>query len=462
MNNYNNSADKTTHFEIVNNPDIQSFLNECSYMVNPTGEEAKEISSLFSKVCTYNEELPNNIIAIDGSSYESSINDNLPFTRVGYVKIGNILIQRDKFCDIGKEKYIDPFKVAEIEKQNSSTIFAFPSSNMQYKNQSNIRDGFRLALDNYMHKYRSEESDYKTSLRSTLFELAKYRSKGEKTSKKQSIILHVCPNCMERDIPVFNIEEDQLCPHCHAPIYPTDCLRIWENIEEGGSNQSALTRFTNVIEHLFIIHFIRDIMNRSPNSFVESLSNIAFFVDGPLAIYGNPAWVHNAILKYLFEVNGIMKEHGKSPILIIGNVRNSEVVDYFKYINSEIMSETVLCLSDKSRNKYVNFNKTASSSTFGNETYYGQDFIYKSRSGKLIVFNIPYPFKDKANLISFKNEKSKISNYENFNKAILLLEEFECDLYRNTLVPVALARKHTIISLKPGSKVLDLLTRNSL
>ena len=119
------SADKTTHFEIINNPDIQSFLNDCKYFNEPTGEEAKEVASMFLKISIQNEGLPNNIIAIDGSSYESSIDSKLPFTRAGYVKIGNILICRDKLSSLGKEKFVNPFRMAEIEKQNSSTVFAF-------------------------------------------------------------------------------------------------------------------------------------------------------------------------------------------------------------------------------------------------------------------------------------------------------------------------------------------------
>lgn len=456
------SADKTTHFEIVNNPDIQLFLKDCKYFSEPTGEEAIEVASMFLKTDIQHEALPNNIIAIDGSSYESSIDSKLPFTRVGYVKIGNILIRRDMLNSLGKEKFVDPFKMAEIEKQNSSTIFAFPGSNMQYKEQLSTRDGFRCALDNYMHMYRSDKNDYKTSLRSTLFELAKYRYHNKTSSENQCIILHSCPSCKAESIEVFNIEELQLCPKCRKPIYPSDCLRIWENIEEGASNQSALTRFTNVIEHIFVVHFIRDIINRSPNAFVETLSDIAFFIDGALAIYGNPAWVHGAIMKFLHSINEIILKNEKNPILIIGNVRNNEVVNYFKYIDSEIPPGTILCLSDEIRNKYVNFNKPPSSSTFGSETYYGQDFIYKSKSGKMMVFDLPYPFKDKTDLNIFIKEKSKIENYKNLNKALLLLEEFECDLYSNTVIPVALARKHTVISLKPGSKILDLLTKNSL
>lgn len=56
-----------------------------------------------------------------------------------------------------------------------------------------------------------------------------------------------------------------------------------------------------------------------------------------------------------------------------------------------------------------------------------------------------------------------MNKYKNLNRALFLLEEFECDLYSNTVIPVALARrKHTVISLKHGSKILSLLTRKSL
>lgn len=50
--------------------------------------------------------------------------------------------------------------MAEIERKNI-TIFCFSGSNMQYKGQVSTRDGFRLALDNYMHMYRSDINDYK-------------------------------------------------------------------------------------------------------------------------------------------------------------------------------------------------------------------------------------------------------------------------------------------------------------
>lgn len=456
-----NDSDKTTHVEIVENPDVIAFLKQCEYMVEPSGAEAREVASLFSLVNRNEESLPTNIISIDGSCYEASLDDKLPFTRVGYVKIGNILIKKDEFLGLGNERYVDPFKVAEMEKINQSTIFTFPSSNMLYKGKDSVRDSFRAALDHYLYKYRNHPDKPETSLRTTLFKLASYRN-GLKSDAEDELLLHVCPNCGAEKITVWDVEEEQCCPHCGKAVYPSDCLRIWEEVDDNGSNQSALTRFTNVIEHVFVVHYVRTIIESSPQSYVDALSDICFFMDGPLAIFGNAAWVHNSIMKYLYQINSVLEEHNKKPILIIGLVKSGSVIDYFRLIQNEVKEDTVLCLSDEVRNKYVNFNRKASNSTFGNETYYGQDFIYKAKSGKLIVFNLPYPFESKGNVEKFIAEKAKMSNYINLNGCISLIDEFECDLYDNTVVPVALARKHTVISLKPGTQVLDLLTKMNM
>lgn len=56
----------------------------------------------------------------------------------------------------------------------------------------------------------------------------------------------------------------------------------------------------------------------------------------------------------------------------------------------------------------------------------------------------------------------KFENYPQLALAIKLINHLESDLYKNAVVPIALAHKYTAISLEPGGKVLDLLTRKSL
>lgn len=62
----------------------------------------------------------------------------------------------------------------------------------------------------------------------------------------------------------------------------------------------------------------------------------------------------------------------------------------------------------------------------------------------------------------FKEGKSNISYYNNLDKAINVINEFECDLSSEKIVPIILSEKYTSISIEPGATVLDLLTKNSL
>lgn len=274
--------------------------------------------------------------------------------------------------------------------------------------------------------------------------------------------MHKCPSCEKNNLLVRDVPEEQFCPECKNTIFPSDCLRIWEEVNDFVSNQVALTRFMNVAEHLFLVHYIRIIKNTNPQSFVDILNNVCFFIDGPLAIFGNAAWIQSSIMKFLFEINKEMTKHGKDPVMILGLQKSGKVYDYLQLIGKSLTKNRIYCLDDDFRNKYIDFDKTPSSSTFGSETYYGQDFLFKTQSGRTFVFAVPYPFKDKTDKKVFSQEKSKIKNYVNIGAYTKLIEDFECDLYENAVVPIALAHKYTAISLKPGSKVLDLLSRSNI
>jgi len=97
------------------------------------------------------------------------------------------------------------------------------------------------------------------------------------------------------------------------------------------------------------------------------------------------------------------------------------------------------------------------------ETYYGQDFIFKTSNGRTFVMALPYPYAAKELPgRDFIKEKIKLENYPNLPQALKLINYLESDLYENAVVPIVLAHRFTAISLKPGGRVLDLLTRKSL
>lgn len=404
-------------------------------------------------------ELPQQVIAIDGSIYPSTINEQLPSTEIGYVKIGSVLIDMTKFGGLRVGRYVDPFKVAAIENNNQSLKFFLPSANICWKGKKSVRDSFRAVVDDalYSEKTRFNPANPKTSLRTTLFHLASQRSGEMRTGDPERLKIHKCPHCGESNIEVEDIPRQQNCPKCNAEIYPTDCLRLWEEVNESQSNKSAMMRFMQIVEHLLPIHYIRHIAENS----LVSLGENVFFVDRPLAIFGTAAWLHATILQYLAEINKRLEKITQPPVLIIGLQKTGQVVDHVGLIERFIEPNRIFAINDTYRYDYIVPGREEAKNGFGYETYYGQDFIYKTPNNRTFVFALPYPFSSKKT--NFILEKTKLKHYDGtLSRALALINNFECDLYENALIPIALANRHTAISLVPGGRVLDILTRESL
>ncbi len=461
----NEFANKSSHFDIIKSKEIQDFLSESNYLKNPDEKSCEEMCSGFIDVPNIDcFELPSKIIATDGSFYESSINRYLPSTKVGYIKIGCMLIDLEKFnsIKIPGTKFVDPFKVAELQDDNSSLTFPMPSANILTGGKDNVVDSFRYNTDKLLLKYRTNEKNYKTSLRSTLFKLSSYRPESDQNNSNL-IYLHRCPKCNTENIQLKDIEEQQFCNECKNELYPSDCLRLWEEVSEYQSNGGPISRFMMVLEHIMPIHYIRMIEEYNSDSSASIFNNLSFIVDGPLAIFGTAAWLHRCIMKYLYSINKCQLQKGLNEILFVGIQKTGQLVEYTELISKYIKSNTIFPVDDDYRYKYIAFSRNPSKNGFGFETYYGQDFIYTSKTKRHFVFSLPFPFynkdlKDK----DFNTEKIVLSNYNSIARAIKLIDKFECDLYKNAIIPVALAHKYTAISLKPGSKVLDLLTIEGL
>lgn len=453
-------ADKASHYDIVKDPEVLQFLEDCNYLTSPSEEQGKAIGDCFEVPPRVDaSELPQQVIAIDGSDYPAEINERLPSTEIGYVKVGSVLIDMTKFGSLRVGRYVDPFRVAELQKDNNALKFLLPSANICWKGKTSVRDSFRAVVDNHLYsaKTRFDADEPKTSLRTTLFHLASRRPDGMGTGDPQCLKLHKCPNCNFGPIEVKDIPETQNCPKCNAEVYPSDCLRLWEEVNEFQSNRAAMSRFMQVVEHLLPIHYVRYLVNNS----LVSLGSIAFFVDRPLAIFGTAAWLHRSIMCYLVEVNERLRKIHQTPVLIIGLQKTGQVVDHVGLIERFVQPNRIFAIDDDYRYRYIVSGRVPSQNGFGYETYYGQDFIYKTDSGRSFVFALPYPFasKDSGNFVQVKTE---INRYSDLPRAIALINHFEYDLYENALIPIALAHKHTAISLIPGGRVLDILTREIL
>lgn len=453
-------ASKTTHSDIVRNPEVAEFLKGCDYLKIPSDAEGRQVAQRFVEPPAGGD-LPRFIIAVDGSSHEASIDDQLPSTKVGYIRIGAVLIDLEKFGSLRVGNFVDPFRVADLQNSNTGLVFTIPSANIRWGDHRTVRESFRAWLD---HQFDSPSTRFKpndpfTSLRATLFFLASQRSGELGTNNPNLLKIFKCPVCGQGPVEIPNSPEAHHCPFCQSPVYPTDCLRLWEEIQENQSNQAALNRLMLTLEHLIPFHYMYQIYKQSP----LILSKMAFFIDGPLAVFGPPAWLHHSFMTLLDKVNKRLQEKNCDPLLVIGLQKTGQIVDHINLIERFVSKNRIFAIDDDYRYQYILPGRDPSSDGFGSETYYGQDFILKTPSGRSFSIGLPYPFASKKlSGASFVREKVKLENYPQLPQAVKLINLLESDLYENAVVPIALAHHYTAISLEPGGKVLDLLTRRAM
>ena len=159
--------DRSIFFDITKNEDVKEFLSNCNFLHEPSENEIQTILNNFSEYLPKGD-YPNNIIGLDANFYEANIRKDIPFTNVGYVKVSNILLKKKKIEEISANRFIDPFKVAKIKKNNESYVFVLPSSNILYNGKNSVRESFRYKLEEIFKSIKFE-NDSDSSLLQTLF-----------------------------------------------------------------------------------------------------------------------------------------------------------------------------------------------------------------------------------------------------------------------------------------------------
>ncbi|MDP2432306.1 MAG: hypothetical protein Q8O33_09755 [Pseudomonadota bacterium] len=453
------TAGKGGHSDFVRNPDVQAFLAECDYMRQPSDAEAQTMASTFTTAPPSDpSQLPRYVVASDASKSDTPINDKLPSTQVGFIKVSQVLISMDSYAELvdPKSRFVDPFKAADMHRNASAITFTLPGSNIRFQGAKSVKDGFRRAVFKQLSADRTNGGGSRLALTDVLINI----NEGDVYVGRSSSRAGQCSSCGADHEFRFSLSEQQkACPSCDEPVFVTDWLRLHEDVSDFGNNTSAMTRMMNAIEHLMMVALIQQVFSANP----RSLSKMAFVMDGPLAIFGQPAKLHARIMALLHSVNRRLAELGLEPLLVVGLQKTGEVMDHANLLNRFLPNGVLRVLDDPYRYQYIK-GSDSPADNFGFETYYGQDFLFKTEKGRIFNFAVPYPFADKSGDQSkFAKAKADITNYRSLiSRACDLIRHFEFDLYESAIVPVALAHRHASISIVPGGKVLDIITKTGL
>ena len=237
----NQFGSKTAHSDVVRNPDVQAFLQQCVPIREPSDAEAQAFADLFaSPPQTGDGGEIDFVIASDGSFYVSSIDDRLPSIKVCYLKFSTILLEMFDFDGLedSETQMVDPFRVAALQRNRDTLSVVLPLSNFKLPEDASVRATFRRQIDAFLRSgvTRFRRDDETTSLMATLVELAGLRPSPD--APPGSVRIHKCPypECEKTDIYLDPDHKQHLCPSCGGELLSAIATQWRERLppESGG------------------------------------------------------------------------------------------------------------------------------------------------------------------------------------------------------------------------------------
>ncbi|HGM3220060.1 TPA: hypothetical protein ACKOG4_002207 [Clostridioides difficile] len=462
-------ASKLGHTPIILNPDIKESIETYKVGFNPN-DGIKDILSNMTNINTEKNNLYH-IFSVDGSYVDVPVDDRYPSARIGFIQFSMNLIRLYENSEVEKNGMINPVEYNKLMEAHTQSL-DLPIYNTTVGNYNTLRDSIRFKISEHLEKLKTYD-EKGVSVLDTLYEII-----SEKEFKKnfKCINLSCETNNQDKDRVEFskndfnNKHKESICKCCGEKLYLIDYLRLHEIVEEEFGATGVLSRVCRVLEQLYPINFIMNLLTscEAENVKFEALSKIGFMLDGPLAIYGEPAKLHKSIHRYLIGVNRELISRGFNPLIYFGITKTGSIVDHVKSTIDHIKYKTskaeedllpkrkLLIISDSYRFKYIH--PPTQNPPFGKETYYGQDIVYFDSKSNFYVINVMYPLE--KNDINFKVNKFNIDSYDQIDKIANLLETLEVDLYDIALLPIVLGHKYASISYNPGASSLAEFGKN--
>lgn len=389
--------------------------------------------------------LPSYVVAIDGSNAEVDVRNGYPGAKVGYCTVASVLLNLEEMKRLDQERPVDPQEFRKTEE--ASTIdAALPGSNVVTRTHTSARASFRESLYDILHDVIVDQDDA-TCLLDTYETLLGLKPQGRQD----------CPygpaDCYEK-LTIPPGISTCACPK-KLPIFSTDALRIHEGFRVVGSNGEAYGEVRQVWERLLLIHVLR-LFERQ--GLLDRVDRLAFVLDGPLAIFGRPAWLSAAMSTELKRLNAIVRDSSGRDLLILGIEKSGIFVAHFDEIDKRedggvnFEPRTYQMLTDRYIKERVIF--STSDKRYGLDTYFGRKFFYKTASGGRIVATIPFLDSAQDTLAT-----DDVSTYPQFGSACALLDAVASSRFPNSISPLISAHANAAIPLQLGTKVLQQLAK---
>ena len=388
------------------------------------------------------------VIAIDGSSVTHRVQNGYPGAEAALLHWAAIVLKLQAIRNISRNYIPSPNEMRDME-QCDTLSAVLPGRNVVRRDEpkDSSKRFFRATVSQELETARLDPEH------ETLLETLRAITLGRQEAKI-SCPIDDCPledpgKCImpEPGMTVCICEQNEA-------IYETDVLRAHERHEENGSSEQAFTAIRQVIEHLMMVNILR-YFERTDSLGV--FRDTAFIMDGPLAIFGMPAWLKPYIEAEIVRLHEKAKEQGGLGILLMGIEKSGQFLDHLNELDwgekegpgQRLENCTALAPDIDYIHKHIAL-RPPNAKPHGEDTYYGRKVLYKNRAGQHSVIMTPI-----ANTYGQDLQCVQEAAYPRIGEALDIMDELATYLYKDGFAPLVRAHAHAAIPLKAGASILE-------
>ena len=436
------AASKASHHHIINDVEVQQLLTR---LYKPPRPDDIPLDDFTFDVVAPQSNQAEAIIAVDGGYTEAVIDKDFPSRTMHFLQFGALLFKQEDLLQLNAAPFIAPEDMARLKNINRLKL-ALPTKNIRFNDEATLQGSVLKAVYEFFLKNNLGEAH---SLIDTLawFVFRRYKQNGRTDNDKT---WNLATNPLSQNGDSIQLKESDMdgtyrfvCPETGGRIYLTDIFRLHEAIDEERGAAGILGYLVNVIEHLIILHVIRQLMRYQP----DILKKVFFIKDGPTGFFGQTARLHEPmrdLVRWLLD---------RQNIVLAGLEKSGAFVDHAQSIEHSLGLGKALILTDDYIYRYILPGPGDPLRPYASTSNYGHKVIFKSRHGQMYVVSIPVRELKKTPAVSdLPNIKSILSN----------VEALKCDMYDSALFPVALVNKLVSLSAHPSQRILQKFAAESV
>ena len=379
------------------------------------------------------------IIVIDGSTVRHTVRNGYPQAEAALLQLAAVIIDLAGLRSIPKGTIPRPSTIRDIE--NCQTFDAvLPGRNVVRRGvpQDSPRNYFRSTIHEVLSGSRVDRDH------ETLLETMRAITPGRDIQ---------CPaeGCLETLPPL----DGTACCFCGGKelVFETDSLRLHERFEDFGSSAQAYTATQQVVEHLALVNIMRFFEKRG---LWNAFRSTAFLMDGPLAIFGMPAWLKSHIQNEVARLHQRAREYGGPGVLLFGVEKSGMFLDHLKALDqsddagprARLEPMTALAPDREYTHRHIAL-RPIDAKAHGDVTDYGRRVMYKNRLAQHSVVMTPI-----VNAEGDDRDCVYPFGYPRLGEALDIMDEFSTYLYEDGFAPLVRAHAHAAIPLKAGIGLL--------